>query len=88
MYPLYGQIDIVGSSEARNTAIQKDITVQLRMVDSILEKALEHKPMLIYEQIKFRIEEFSLAIKDGLDAGSESEILTFCKMKSIPYWII
>jgi hypothetical protein len=74
VYPLYGQIDIVGSSEARNTAIQKDITVQLRMVDSILEKALEHKPMLIYEQIKFRIEEFSLAIKDGLDAGSESEI--------------
>ncbi len=74
VYPLYGQIDIVGSSEARNTAIQKDITVQLKMVSSILETALIYKPMLIYEQIKFRIEEFTSAIKNGLDAGSESEI--------------
>lgn len=74
VYPLYGQIDIVGSSEARNRAIQKDITVQLKMVGNILRKAIDHKPMLIYEQIKFRIEEFSSAIEDGLNAGSESEI--------------
>ena len=38
VYPLYGQIDIVGSSEARNEAIQKDISIQLKMVDSILKK--------------------------------------------------
>ncbi|HEA30049.1 MAG TPA: GAF domain-containing protein [Leeuwenhoekiella sp.] len=74
VYPLYGQIDIVGSSEARNSAIQQDISIQLKMVDNILTKALQHKPMLIYEQIKFRIEEFSSKIEDGLDAGSESDI--------------
>ncbi|MGB3775077.1 MAG: GAF domain-containing protein [Leeuwenhoekiella sp.] len=74
VYPLYGQIDIVGSSEARNTAIQKDITIQLKMVNGILEKALENKAMLIYEQIKYRIEEFSEELQSGLNAGSESEI--------------
>ncbi|WP_031428378.1 GAF domain-containing protein [Flavimarina sp. Hel_I_48] len=84
IYPLYGQIDIVGSSQARNNAIQKDITVQLKMVDSILAKALEHKPMLIYEQIKFRIEEFSSEIENGLNASSESEIFDLLKNEINP----
>ena len=30
VYPLYGQIDIKGSSDARNHAIQKDLVLQLR----------------------------------------------------------
>lgn len=84
VYPLYGQIDIVGSSEARNTAIQKDFMVQLKMVDTILKKAIAHKPMLIYEQIKFRIEEFSSALKDGLNAGSESEIFDLLQKEINP----
>ncbi len=32
IYPLYGQIDIVASSEARNDAIQKDLLDQLELI--------------------------------------------------------
>ena len=41
IYPLYGQIDIKGSSEARNTATKKDLTLQLKAVKSILQNALK-----------------------------------------------
>jgi len=39
IYPLYGQIDIKGSSEARNWATKQDLTLQLNAVKSILQSA-------------------------------------------------
>ena len=74
VYPLYGQIDIVGSSDERNKAIQQDILIQLKMVHTILELAIETAPMPIYEQVKFRIEEFTEQITERLNANSESEV--------------
>ncbi|MAW94814.1 MULTISPECIES: GAF domain-containing protein [unclassified Leeuwenhoekiella] len=84
VYPLYGQIDIVGSSDERNSAIQKDILIQLKMVDTILELALKAQPMPIYEQVKFRIEEFTNEIKDQLNANSESEVFALLKEEVNP----
>ncbi len=74
VYPLYGQIDIVGSSEERNTAIQKDILIQLKMVSNILKSALEITLMSIYEQINLRITKFKEEIEENLLASSESEV--------------
>ena len=79
VYPLYGQIDIVGSSDERNSAIQRDILIQLKMVDTILELALTAQPMPIYEQVKFRIEEFTTEIEKQLNANSESEVFALLK---------
>lgn len=84
VYPLYGQIDIVGSSEERNLAIQRDIGIQLKMVDNILEKALKAKSLPIYEQIKFRIETLTEDIQDNLSAGSESDVLDLLKNEVNP----
>lgn len=44
IYPLYGQIDIKGSSQARNWATKKDLTIQLSAVKGILEDALKWNP--------------------------------------------
>ncbi|RXG20846.1 GAF domain-containing protein [Leeuwenhoekiella aequorea] len=84
VYPLYGQIDIVGSSEERNKAIQKDILIQLDMVDRILDLALESSPMPIYEQVKFRIEEFTLNIKKSLNASAENEVFNLLQHEVNP----
>ncbi|WP_028375895.1 cell surface protein [Leeuwenhoekiella sp. MAR_2009_132] len=84
VYPLYGQIDIVGSSDERNKSIQKDILIQLNMVDSILNLALEVAPMPIYEQVKFRIEEFTLNIEKSLNASAENEVFTLLQSEVNP----
>ncbi|MGO4910762.1 GAF domain-containing protein [Leeuwenhoekiella sp. W20_SRS_FM14] len=84
VYPLYGQIDIVGSSDERNKSIQKDILIQLNMVDSILNLALEVAPMPIYEQVKFRIEEFTLNIEQSLNASAENEVFTLLQSEVNP----
>ena len=50
IYPLYGQIDIKGSSEARNSATREDLTIQLNAIKSILENAMQIESLPIYEQ--------------------------------------
>ncbi|MAZ29272.1 MAG: GAF domain-containing protein [Cytophagaceae bacterium] len=79
VYPLYGQIDIVGSSDERNIAIQKDILVQLKLVDKILDKALKLQSIPIYEQVKCRVDDFIQNLKKGINASSESEVINLLK---------
>lgn len=77
IYPLYGQIDIVGSSEERNNAIQKDLLNQLSSISTIIDEAYAIEPIPIYEQVKFRIDEFSKDLKENLNASSEQKIINF-----------
>lgn len=77
IYPLYGQIDIVGSSDERNKAIQKDLLKQLEMISTIIDDAFEIEELPIYEQVKFRVKEFSDNLKDNLNASSEQRIINF-----------
>ena len=84
VYPLYGQIDIVGSSDKRNGAIQKDILTQFKMVSAILELAIKDNPMPIYEQIDFRIEKFKKEIEENLMASSESDVFNLLQEEVNP----
>ncbi|WP_394906195.1 GAF domain-containing protein [uncultured Mesonia sp.] len=77
IYPLYGQIDIVGSSDERNRAIQKDLLSQLQIITKLVEKAFEIESIPIYEQIIFRINEFKKELKENLNASSEQRIMNF-----------
>ena len=70
VYPLYGEIDIVASSEARNEAIQKDILDQLELIRKIVCEAEEVEKLNIYEQVKFRINEFVDELSENLNASS------------------
>ncbi|MFD2564823.1 GAF domain-containing protein [Aquimarina rubra] len=79
VYPLFGQIDIKGSSEARNRAVQKDLILQLKGIDKIIENVIEINPLPIYEQIQFRINTYIESIKDQLQVDSEQKILDFIK---------
>ena len=84
VYPLYGQLDIKGSSTIRNEVIQKDINTQLSAVKAILSKAYQKKGLPLYEELSFRIEIYMKEISNGLQAGSEHDVLHFLKKEINP----
>ncbi|ALM08789.1 cell surface protein [Sediminicola sp. YIK13] len=77
VYPLYGQIDIKDSSQARNSAIQRDLLIQLSEINEILAVAWESKKLPIYEELIFRVDNHINEIKEVLDTTSEQVIFDF-----------
>ncbi|WP_179021905.1 GAF domain-containing protein [Winogradskyella forsetii] len=84
VYPLFGQLDVKGSSDARNLATQKDLLLQLGYAEKILNKTLDAKSLPIYEQIKFQITEYSTALKDHFKVDSEHAITGFLTKEVLP----
>lgn len=75
VHPLYGQIDIVGSSDARNDAIKQDLIEQLERVCDIFAFAKASQPLPIYNQMTHRIINLLDVIKvSGIDANVERTI--------------
>jgi len=87
VYPLYGQIDIKGSSEARNLATKHDLILQLKLAKSIINKAFRIKSLPIYEQIMFQIESYLKDLEDYFQVDSEQRILDFFKSDINPLFI-
>lgn len=86
VYPLYGQIDIIGSSDARNEAVQKDLIHQLDRVYDIFAFAKANEPLPIYDQINHRIQLFQQTLeRDGISANTESEIAVILKKEVNPF---
>ncbi|WP_246062594.1 GAF domain-containing protein [Mesohalobacter halotolerans] len=77
VYPLFGQIDIVKSSNTRNAAIQRDLSIQLNKLLDILNYAFEHSPIMVYEQLKFRIEELLEDVNKNFNTSTEQKITAF-----------
>lgn len=79
IYPLYGQIDIKGSSEARNWATQQDLKIQLTLVNTILEKAFKIEALPIYEQYMHQIKDYLEGLDNHFQVDSEQQIASFFK---------
>ncbi len=77
VYPLYGQIDIKESSNARNIAIQRDLMIQLTSINEILEVAFDKEKLPIYEELMYRVNNWMESIKDTLYSSSEQNIFDF-----------
>jgi hypothetical protein len=77
IYPLYGQIDIKGSSVARNWATQQDLTLQLNAVRTILKAASKVENLPIYKQYIFQIDRFLENLKTNFQVDSEQQISAF-----------
>ena len=84
VYPLYGQADIKGSSTARNEAIKEDLTTQLNLAISVLDKACKTEQLPIYKELMFRVDQYLTDVKEGLNAGDEIGILDFLKRDIYP----
>lgn len=77
VYPLFGQIDVKGSSGARYNATRQDLSLQLNLAKSILETQwnIEHLP--VYEQLIHQIETFLAILKGYFHIDTEQEIVSF-----------
>ena len=79
IYPLYGQMDIKGSSEARNKATKLDLSLQLSAVKLIFENAMKIENLPIYEQFIYQINEYLEGLKSHFQVDSEQQISGFFK---------
>jgi len=79
VYPLFGQVDFRGSSEARNKATQQDILLQLSNAIYILKEAYLNDPLPVYEQLIFHLNTFYKDISTVLEVDSERKVLNFLK---------
>ncbi len=79
IYPLYGQIDIKGSSEARNKATKQDLTLQLTAVKNIFKNASEIESLPIYEQLIYQIKDYLNGLNTHFQVDSEQQISEFFK---------
>ena len=77
IYPLYGQIDIKGSSEARNIATQQDLSLQLKAVKHIFKSAIKVHELPIYEQYIHQINEYLENLNVHFQVDSERQITEF-----------
>lgn len=79
IYPLFGQIDIKGSSQARNTATKLDLTIQLKSLKAIMQNALNEEPLPIYEQYLYQIKDWLGLLDSSFQVDSEQQINSFIK---------
>lgn len=77
VYPLYGQIDIKGSSEARNLATKQDLVAQLNTIKSILKDAVKIENLPIYNQYIYQIDNFLESLEAHFQVDSEQQISDF-----------
>ncbi|EDM43218.1 hypothetical protein SCB49_12104 [unidentified eubacterium SCB49] len=84
VYPLYGQMDIKGSSTARNTATVLDLKHQLSLIKSIVKSIAKVEKLPIYDQINFRITRYLDDLLVELQVDSERQVLNFLQAEVIP----
>lgn len=79
VYPLYGQIDIKGSSQARNSATIEDLTIQLDKIKAILANASKEEHLPIYEQYSYQLSQFLEKLNKNFQVDTEQRISRFIK---------
>lgn len=74
VYPLYGQIDIKGSSENRNLAILNDLKEQISQIIEIINIINSDKKIGVIEQKKFELESFLNELENQFQNNLEQTI--------------
>ncbi len=75
VYPLYGQADIVSSSDKRNTAIQADLIENLRLLQRVIGRCLEFIQFPLLNQFRMKIERGISELEREFNSGDESRIV-------------
>jgi hypothetical protein len=74
VFPLYGQIDIKGSSVKRNETVKKDLVEQLQMLIIIFEKIKLSSSLLIFGQLEFELKQSLIELNMPLKADTEQQV--------------
>ena len=84
VYPLYGQIDIKGSSEHRNETVKKDLKNQLTALLKIFDSQDPNTNLVLLEQRKFELESFRSELDFPLKADTEQYIQRYIEEEIHP----
>ena len=84
VFALYGQADIVSSSELRNEAIRADLLENLRLALRLLTKCLQRLPFPLMDQMVFRIEQTIALIERDFTSSDETGIVDLLHQKVHP----
>lgn len=84
VYPLYGQIDIKGSSDMRNVTTTEDILTQMQLLVTIFGSIQDENPLPLFEQKVFEIQKWIEDIRGELKADTEQTVLDYIKTEINP----
>jgi hypothetical protein len=84
VYPLYGQIDIKGSSEHRNETVKEDLKNQLETLVQIFENQKSNTNLVLLEQRKFELQLLHKQLEFPLKADTEQQIQLYIENEIHP----
>jgi hypothetical protein len=77
VYPLFGQLDIVGSSRARNQAIQADLDKNLSLLADTLEQCRQQIDFPLLGMTAYKVERWKKKIADNFFSSDETQVSSF-----------
>lgn len=86
VHPLYGAMDIRGSSVSRNTAIQTDLVEHIDLARALLARIHAHHPMPIADYYDAALARFRAAVSKGLRSGDEISVIDFLHQRVEPFF--
>jgi hypothetical protein len=84
VYPLFGEIDIKGSSEHRNQSVVIDLNLQLETLITIIENMKPQANLVILEQRKFELQSYLKQLESPLKADTEQIIQRYVESEIHP----
>ncbi len=79
VYPLYGIVDIRGSSAQRSRAVQRDFLNNLTLIKEVFTKATQLRGLPLIEYLSSRLDHFLHEVSDSMNTNSELIIGDFIK---------
>jgi len=84
VYPLFGQIDIKGSSEHRNQTVKEDLKNQLSTLINLFESQKSNDSFVLLEQRIFELQSFNTELDSSLKADTEQQIQNYIETEIHP----
>ncbi|WP_410881033.1 hypothetical protein [Myroides sp. DW712] len=84
VFPLYGEIDIKGSSQLRNDAIQKDLHAQLGQLLELLDDYAQAGEHILLEKHRLKLKAYAKQVKSHFYSGLEQRIQSYIREEIHP----
>ena len=86
VYPLFGAMDIRGSSASRNKAIESDLLDQIDLASETLQAIHDCHPMPIADYYDKALAKFRISVANGLSSGDEITVIEFLLTRIEPFF--
>ncbi|AMR32614.1 hypothetical protein A0256_14870 [Mucilaginibacter sp. PAMC 26640] len=84
VYPLYGQVDIKGSSNTRNQSLQTDLENQLKSALALVEELSVSSGIDSLDDVAQRLRKFEIELCSEVKADTEQQILQYLENQVHP----